>query len=222
MQIQIDAKQLRSLRHIAPKNDVRYYLNGVLVQCDNRGKYYVATDGHRLACYFDQWAEGEEPCDVEIIIPGDVIRAMKVSRHLPYCLLSTDDGTQWKLATLNGAALVFTPIDGKFPDWQRIIPTETSGEPGAFDLDYLASFNDVIREVSHINYSCALHANGPDSPAFVSHPSCPNFIGLLQAMSGPATSEKFKRPDWLDTQPQPATKAVSEPVASNDSEPLAA
>ncbi|MBA0227379.1 hypothetical protein D7U89_18095 [Stenotrophomonas maltophilia] len=34
--------------HVAPKNDVRFYLNGVLIESHADGAIIVATDGHRM------------------------------------------------------------------------------------------------------------------------------------------------------------------------------
>jgi len=42
---------LKACNLFASKEDVRYYLNGVLVTVTERATLYVATDGHRLLAY---------------------------------------------------------------------------------------------------------------------------------------------------------------------------
>jgi hypothetical protein len=37
----------------------------------------------------------------------------------------------------------FTPLDGKYPDYTKVIPTETSGEVAQFDVDLLSLFAQV-------------------------------------------------------------------------------
>ncbi len=105
------------------QQDVRYYLNGILMEISPQKIRLVATDGHRLAL---SESEGETGVDDErqIIIPRKAV--LELSR-----LLDSSDGdascelSQNHLRVQTGS-LIFTTklIDGKFPDYQRVIPVD--------------------------------------------------------------------------------------------------
>lgn len=103
------------------QQDVRYYLNGLLLEvCDNKIRA-VATDGHRLALKeLDKKTEIKETS--QVIIPRKGV--LEISR-----LLSNVDENVNLEITKNHIRIVlkdieFTSklIDGKFPDYERVIP----------------------------------------------------------------------------------------------------
>ncbi len=107
------------------QQDVRYYLNGLLLELDKNNLRSVATDGHRLALKeIDVKTSIEETR--KIIIPRK--GAMELVR-----LLDSDDKNVSIEVNQNHIRvykekLQFTSklIDGKFPDYQRVIPKEGS------------------------------------------------------------------------------------------------
>ena len=105
------------------QQDVRYYLNGILMEITASSIKLVATDGHRLALSELSLESGVGE-DRQIIIPRKAV--MELSR-----LLDTGDSpaqcemSQNHLRVETGS-LVFTTklIDGKFPEYQRVIPVD--------------------------------------------------------------------------------------------------
>ena len=204
--IQVNALYLKSLRHIMAVRDVRYYLNGVLVQCDVRGKFYVACDGHRLAVYFEKWGDGEEVQDCAVIIPGDVVKAIKPEKHGVAAVLSGAEKYQdehgrtvvksldWKLDTFNGPALSFKAIDGKFVDWQRVIPEKVSGDVCGVNFDYLADFNACLRDGTGAKFSAVVRYNGEGAAVVMPANDVP-FLGVVMTMRG--RTDDYARPEWL-------------------------
>ncbi len=103
--------------------DVRYYLNGMLMELSDKGIRLVATDGHRLAL-------SEEPGNIGINADRQLIIPRKGVLELGR-LLSGDEGDAELLISQNHIRvqtndLVFTSklIDGKFPDYNRVIPED--------------------------------------------------------------------------------------------------
>ena len=104
--------------------DVRYYLNGMLLEIEGNKINGVATDGHRLA--FSSAATNAVDLDVRNILPRKAV--LELSK-----LLSPNEGT---VELLIGASYVdvrsenlsFSSklIDGKYPDYNKVFPT---GEP---------------------------------------------------------------------------------------------
>jgi DNA polymerase-3 subunit beta len=105
------------------QQDVRYYLNGILMEISPDSIKLVATDGHRLALSesrFDTGASDER----QIIIPRKAV--LELSRLLD----SSDQTASCELSQnhlrVETGTLIFTTklIDGKFPDYQRVIPVD--------------------------------------------------------------------------------------------------
>ena len=100
--------------------DVRYYLNGLLLLVEGKELRAVATDGHRLA-----YASVEIDTDLprqEMILPR------KTVLELNRLLVDTDDLLNITLTpnqvrfSFGSVVLVSKLIDGKFPDYERVVP----------------------------------------------------------------------------------------------------
>lgn len=106
------------------QQDVRYYLNGMLLELDQNGLKLVATDGHRLAlCEYK--ASLNVSSEKQLIIPRKGV--LEMARLLSS---SGDDSATVKLSQnhirIETKDLTFTSklIDGKFPDYNRVIPVD--------------------------------------------------------------------------------------------------
>jgi DNA polymerase-3 subunit beta len=107
--------------------DIRYYLNGVLLALDGHDIRMVATDGNRLAL-----AQATVDADLpktEVILPRKAVQEL--------LRLLRDDAPassplQMRLAPaqarfdLNGTELVTKLIEGKYPDYRRVIPANAT------------------------------------------------------------------------------------------------
>jgi DNA polymerase-3 subunit beta len=108
--------------------DVRYYLNGLLLLVDGTELRAVATDGHRLA-YASMPLESapeslrqEDAARLELILPRKTV--LELNRLLsdsddPLLIEMTSNQIRFQFAHIN---LVSKLIDGKFPDYERVIP----------------------------------------------------------------------------------------------------
>jgi len=105
------------------QQDVRYYLNGILMEISPDQIKLVATDGHRLALSEYKTSISIDEAK-QIIIPRKAV--LELSR-----LLETNDSVANIILSQNHirvetGTLVFTSklIDGKFPDYNRVIPVD--------------------------------------------------------------------------------------------------
>jgi DNA polymerase-3 subunit beta len=105
------------------QQDVRYYLNGILVELSTGLIKLVATDGHRLAL-------SEYKVDIELDIDKQIIIPRKGVMELARLLNTTDSLVKLTLSQnhikVETDKLSFTSklIDGKFPDYNRVIPID--------------------------------------------------------------------------------------------------
>ncbi len=103
--------------------DVRYYLNGLLIDLDGQLLRTVASDGHRLALY-------EEVLEDADFAPRQVIVPRKGILELYRLLNDQDETITLQLASNNISVLMgelsFSAklIEGRFPDFRRVMPKD--------------------------------------------------------------------------------------------------
>ena len=101
-------------------HDIRYYLNGILFVAEGTKLSLVATDGHRLA-----FASAE--LDVEVP-KQEVILPRKTVLELQRLLSDKDGAIELQFAAnqarfrFEGMEFVTKLVEGKFPDYNRVIP----------------------------------------------------------------------------------------------------
>jgi DNA polymerase-3 subunit beta len=105
------------------QQDVRYFLNGMLLEVTGQHLRTVATDGHRLAmCTMDGVGAGDQR--LQAIVPRKGV--LELSRLL-------DDGDDEILLQLGANHLRVTQgpftlttklVDGKFPDYEKVVPRD--------------------------------------------------------------------------------------------------
>jgi len=122
------------------QQDVRYYLNGLMFELTNNQIIAVATDGHRLAF-----------CQAEVDLnPGEkrqVIIPRKAVNEISRLLEDSDDEIEISLSEnhirIKFPNVIFTSklIDGKFPDYQQVIPQKGDNEVKSARNNLYQAFN---------------------------------------------------------------------------------
>jgi DNA polymerase-3 subunit beta len=178
MENTINIEALRALLPLAAKKDVRYYLNGVFVDFQRDKTIYVATNGAVLGLYTET-VENENIFD--IIIPGDVVKQLKPKPGTAkWGDLIFDLVSNTARITNPGASqdFGFTPLEGKFPDYTKVIPGATSGEGAQFDAELLYLFAQVNKSFgAKFPGRFKLDHNG--AAGALVHLSLDEFIGVI-------------------------------------------
>lgn len=106
------------------QQDVRYYLNGILLEAADKTLRAVATDGHRLAlCEVElkKACKGEH----QVIVPRKGV--LELQRLLGgEGDISLAIGSNHIRAEVGSIRFTSKLIDGRFPDYRRVIPTAES------------------------------------------------------------------------------------------------
>ncbi len=103
--------------------DVRYYLNGLLLELSPNAVRAVATDGHRLAVC-DRELNTGVAVQQQIIVPRKgVTELVRMLAHLDG-EVSVGVGQNHMRVSTAGQSITTKLIDGKFPDYERVIPKE--------------------------------------------------------------------------------------------------
>jgi DNA polymerase-3 subunit beta len=122
----LSQKALRRLlglvQYAMAQQDIRYYLNGLLMVVEDKQLKLVATDGHRLA--FASLKLAADLPRQEVIVPR------KTVLELSKLLADSDDEVKIEVSpaqasfSFGSIELVSKLVDGKFPDYTRVIPTQ--------------------------------------------------------------------------------------------------
>lgn len=101
--------------------DVRYYLNGLLLDLRDDGLRCVATDGHRLALA-ETKLEGEISARRQIIIPRKGVLELQGLFEAGDGLVELEFGRNHLRLRRGGVTFTSKLIDGRFPDYEAVIP----------------------------------------------------------------------------------------------------
>lgn len=154
--------------------DVRYYLNGMLLEFSKQQILAVTTDGHRLAISkYTDLNNSSSDTNQKIIVPRkgilELTRLLDSTCELPVTLQISDNHIR-----VNKDNIRFTSklIDGKYPDYQAAIPANCTH---SLELDR-EMFRDTLARVAILSNekfrgirlslndgTMFLHSNNPDN-----------------------------------------------------------
>lgn len=103
------------------QQDVRYYLNGLMLEPDSGVLRAVATDGHRLAlCQIA--AQTGEAGELQVIVPRKGVQELQRLLEASDQPLQVEIGSNHIRITTDELRFTSKLIDGRFPDYQRVVP----------------------------------------------------------------------------------------------------
>jgi DNA polymerase III subunit beta len=117
------------------QQDVRYYLNGLLLELHSTVLIAVATDGHRLAKFVT-------PLDLTLETDRQVIVPNKTVMELKRQLGSSDDPVSIRLGerslrvAIGAMTMTSKLVDGRYPEYERVIPSNI-GRTATIEKDVL-------------------------------------------------------------------------------------
>ncbi|WP_156350575.1 MULTISPECIES: hypothetical protein [Achromobacter] len=137
--VEIPVGAFKAVALAAGQQDIRYYLNGMLLEQAKDGLYLVATDGHRMHAMRVR-QDTSLPVGAQVIIPNETIAKIKPSRHMATVVVEVADDLRSGCLAYFGDAFSFTAEDGRYPDWRRVLPREATidGIGASLNTDYLA------------------------------------------------------------------------------------
>ena len=120
----IPQKTLKELLHqvsfAMAVHDIRYYLNGILFVAEGKQLSLVATDGHRLA-YTSATLEVEVPKQ-EVILPRKTVLELLRLLNDKEGMIDMQFANNQAKFKFEGKEFVTKLVEGKFPDYNRVIP----------------------------------------------------------------------------------------------------
>lgn len=118
------ARVLEKTHFSMAQQDVRYYLNGLLLETRESELRAVATDGHRLALCQVGLESGHKGPVKQVIVPRKGI--LELQRMLSgEGSVTLELGSNHVRIQLEGIRFTSKLIDGRFPEYERVIPQDT-------------------------------------------------------------------------------------------------
>ena len=120
------AKLLDKTHFSMAQQDVRYYLNGLLLETGQKWLRAVATDGHRLALCEVELDEQKMP-EQQVIVPRKGV--LELQRLIGgEGELQIELGSNHVRIQLEHIRYTSKLIDGRFPEYERVIPQDTDNQ----------------------------------------------------------------------------------------------
>lgn len=107
------------------QQDVRYYLNGLLLEVSREGMRGVSTDGHRLA-RLDLVGELTVTEARSVIVPFKTVMELRKQLSGGSARVSIRLAEKMVEFSLGDVVMISKLVDGRYPDYDRVIPVELS------------------------------------------------------------------------------------------------
>ena len=137
-----------------------------------------------------------------------------MDKNQPIALIDYDFDNNKIVIEYNGNCIRVAGIDGKFPEWRRIIPDSVSGEAGQYNSDYIADFKKMANFINGTkNADCFIKQNGEQVAIVDICANKPDYdihgMGLLMPLRKTDSDfANYSRPKWLEPA-KPDLKAVA-------------
>ena len=121
---------LKQVDFAMAQQDIRYYLNGLLIEIKDKNINIVGTDGHRLS--FTSTSLNTPEQQAQVIVPRKtIVELVKLLNDTedPVEIVFSKNQVGFKFSDIN---LITKVIDGKFPDYSRVIP---EGHGNSFNIN---------------------------------------------------------------------------------------
>lgn len=192
----VPAAHIAVLKLFAGVNDVRFYLNGIYVEFGPGGTRLAATDGHRLGVFQHAATFDKPDC---VTIPNNLLAHVKAKGDVEITVTLSADPIAPHSVTVSygGVTASGKGIDGKFPDWRRVLPTGAlSGVAAQFNASYvgdLAKAYKLLHTGARFPTACIRHNGEGGALIDLDHQK---FVGVLMPMRIKDDGYMGQAPAW--------------------------
>lgn len=195
--VTVPANVIHCLLHFAAQKDVRYYLNGIYIRIGQHATHLVASDGSKLGAYRVRYSQPGPQDVVEAIAPRELFRTVPSKGDV---VLRVTPGSPTRIAIEYHGKLQGVPaIDGRYPDWRKIMPRSVSGAPAQWlpqNLALVLKASECLKKRYKKGYltTCRIGHNGQD--AAILDFGDPDFTGVIMPLRDDSSPKTL--PAWVE------------------------
>jgi hypothetical protein len=226
--VTITSKYVPILAEFMGKNDIRYYLNGIYVEPHPQGGIVlIATDGHAMVLIHD--VEGKSNGSYINALPASIVSActprgfkdisknaqvLRLVGNAGY-VMSVKDGDPTDIGRWHLHTAYCEIIDGKFPDWKKIIPRDLKPadriEVNSIYLNRITKAAKVSSWLSPITvFANGSNSNKDAGAMLVRIESMPELFVIVMPMRiDDKAALKSPVPEWVPCSSDPEVKAAA-------------
>jgi DNA polymerase-3 subunit beta len=115
---------LNQVHYAMAHQDVRYYLNSVLLVVEDQHLRAITTDGHRLAYASEPMEQDVASEHLEILIPRKTVAELQRLLDDDESMVNVDIAANQVRFSFKNIEFVSKLVQGKFPDFRRVIPQD--------------------------------------------------------------------------------------------------
>ena len=190
MQITLSIKDIKAVSHAMAINDIRYYLNSICIEHNGIQTRIIATDGHRFHIVRVNHPEGEHCAPVQYLLPDTLVKTIikcKAPKHdkRKEAVFTFADG-KVSVNLPDGTESIAKLIDGRFPDYSRVIPQSVSGEYSCINQDFVTDALQGYRDyMESKNCYMALKHGGDNCAVLVAG----DYLAVVMPMRGDVSTD---------------------------------
>jgi DNA polymerase III sliding clamp (beta) subunit (PCNA family) len=189
---------LTILSHILPamailaadKKDIRDHIRGVYMEVSAKEIRFAATNGVVMGVYRIEQDNPDITETIKCIIPAELIAGAKGNNTLTLDIGEPSDerGLPRELTiSQGGTRQSMQSVSRTYPDYRRIIPATTSGEPAQFDPDLLIQLKKFGKAIQANKGYFAIAYNGEAAAIADFHTK--NLLGVIMPIRN---DEKYR------------------------------
>lgn len=218
--ILVSAVHLASVLPFVSDNPQRYYLNGVFIEpVAEGGVVLVATNGTVLASAYDPDGRADAPwiCPVPKLALSALRKVtlttdakLAAARYVAFCgrdmhVLNATfdiDADPTQIGATHKASVFAPPIDGTYPEWRRILPSDLKSRTAAPAVGFNPDFLDVFRApvkafMGKVSTAVSFQSGAQNEPVVVRIDNVADWLGLIMPMG--VSNSGLQLPEWLGT-----------------------
>jgi hypothetical protein len=152
--ITIPTEYFQAIASFRAVGDIRFYLNGVLLETGPQGAFIVATDGSAVAAA-RFLMDKESFYETQIIIPLNIVEQLeklKIKKNPAFSIEMPEkagnyDGGKSRKITLKTIdyEVQFDEVGATYPQWRRVARHTFDGTAALYAPKYLARVDDAAR-----------------------------------------------------------------------------
>jgi DNA polymerase-3 subunit beta len=168
--LDVESAHFAAVSVFRAKKDVRFYLQGVALDCGPSGAYIVATDGLALAVHK---VTSDPLPSVSIILPDMLVSrlekakfdAVRLSFDGPAGIFSGE--TRRKISSLiDGASVTVEEVDGRYPDWRRVAKHTPADTIKFYNVELVAKVHKAGAKLREKSDNVGFIRPGGNGPGF--------------------------------------------------------